>query len=217
MKLRNNTQIILSTIVCLVPIVLTLVLYKKLPEQVPIHFDINGVPDNYASKAIAGFLFPCLLAGFNIFVHFMMNADPKKQNANKIIRLVGFWIFPVVSLITVPMTLFKGLNYDVPVVTICTVMIGLMFLIIGNYLPKSRQSYTVGIRLPWTLDNEENWNKTHRFAGFVWVIGGLAEIVSAFIGNNNIQFVVMALVLILPIAYSYLLYCKQNKDKETKS
>ena len=217
MKLRNNAQIILTTIVCLVPIVLTLVLYKKLPEQVPIHFDINGVPDDYASKAIAGFLFPCLLAGFNVFVHFMMNADPKKQNANKTIRLVGFWIFPIVSLITVPMTLFKGLNYDVPVVTICTVMIGLMFLIIGNYLPKSRQSYTVGIRLPWTLDNEENWNKTHRFAGFVWVLGGLAEIVSAFIGNNNIQFVVMALVLILPIAYSYILYCKQNKDKETKS
>ncbi|MBP8639910.1 MAG: SdpI family protein [Oscillospiraceae bacterium] len=216
MKPRNNVQIILSTIVCLVPIVLTLALYKKLPEQVPIHFDMNGVPDNYASKAIAGFLFPVLLAAFNVFVHFMMNSDPKKQNANKIIRLVGFWIFPVVSLITVPMTLFKGLNYDVPVVTICTAMIGLLFLIIGNYLPKSRQSYTVGIRLPWTLDNEENWNKTHRFGGFVWVLGGLVEIVSAFVRSYSIQFAVIALVVILPIAYSYLLFRKQIKDKEPK-
>ena len=214
MKLRNNAQIISSTIVCLVPIALTLILYKKLPEQVPIHFDINGNPDNYASKAVAGFLFPCLLAGFNLFVHFMMNADPKKQNANQIIRLVGFWTFPVVSLITVPVTLFKGLDYNVPVVPICTALVGLLFLIIGNYLPKSRQSYTVGIRLPWTLDNEENWNKTHRFGGFVWVLGGLVVIVNAFIGSYSIMFAIIALVVILPIGYSYLLYRKQVKEKE---
>ena len=88
MKLRNNAQIILSTLVCLVPIALTLALYDKLPAQVPIHFDLNGEPDNYSSKAVAGFLFPCLLAAFNLFVHFIMNADPKKQNANKIIKLV---------------------------------------------------------------------------------------------------------------------------------
>lgn len=214
MKIRNNSQIILSTLICLVPIALTLVLFKKLPEQVPIHFDMNGDPDNYASKAVAGFLFPCLLAILNLFVHFMMNADPKKQNANKIIKLVGFWTFPVVSLITVPITLFKGLDYNVPVVPICTALVGLLFLIIGNYLPKSRQSYTVGIRLPWTLDNEENWNKTHRFGGFVWVLGGLVVIVNAFIGNYNIMFAVIALVVILPIGYSYLYYRKQVKEKE---
>ena len=214
MKLRNNAQIILSTLVCLVPIALTLALYDKLPAQVPIHFDLNGEPDNYSSKAVAGFLFPCLLAAFNLFVHFIMNADPKKQNANKIIKLVGFWIFPVVSLITVPITLFKGLGYNLPVVAICTALTGLLFLIIGNYLPKSRQSYTVGIRLPWTLDNEENWNKTHRFAGFVWVLGGLAIIINAFIASFNILIIVTVLAVVLPIVYSYLLYRKQGNNKE---
>lgn len=214
MKLRNNAQIVLSTLVCLVPIVLTVVLYDKLPAQVPIHFDMNGEPDNYATKAIAGFLFPVLLAAFNLFVHFIMNADPKKQNANRIIRLVGLWTFPVVSLITVPITLFKGLDYDVPVVAICTALVGLLFLIIGNYLPKSRQSYTVGIRLPWTLDNEENWNKTHRFGGFVWVLGGLAVIINAFVGSFNILLIVTPAVVILPMVYSYLLYRKQTKIKE---
>ncbi len=214
MKLRNNAQIILSTLVCLVPIALTLALYDKLPAQVPIHFDLNGEPDNYSSKAVAGFLFPCLLAAFNLFVHFIMNADPKKQNANKIIKLVGFWIFPVVSLITVPITLFKGLGYNLPVVAICTALTGLLFLIIGNYLPKSRQSYTVGIRLPWTLDNEENWNKTHRFAGFVWVLGGIAIIINAFIASFNILIIVTVLAVVLPIVYSYLLYRKQGNNKE---
>ena len=214
MKLRNNAQIILSTLVCLVPIALTLALYDKLPAQVPIHFDLNGEPDNYSSKAVAGFLFPCLLAAFNLFVNFIMNADPKKQNANKIIKLVGFWIFPVVSLITVPITLFKGLGYNLPVVAICTALTGLLFLIIGNYLPKSRQSYTVGIRLPWTLDNEENWNKTHRFAGFVWVLGGIAIIINAFIASFNILIIVTVLAVVLPIVYSYLLYRKQGNNKE---
>lgn len=210
MKIKNNIQAILSTLVCLVPILLTLALFDKLPPQVPIHFGTNGEPDNYASKAIAGFLFPCLFAGLNLFVRFIMNTDPKKKNANPVIRAVGLWAIPVLSLILIPVTLFKGMGYDLPIYIISTALIGLMFLIIGNYMPKSRQSYTVGIRLPWTLDNEENWNKTHRFAGFVWVLGGLVVIANAFIGNAYIMLGVIVLLFILPIIYSYRLYRKQS-------
>jgi len=214
MKTKNNVQAILSTLVCLIPILLTLALYNELPNQVPIHFGMNGEPDNYASKTIAGFVFPCILAALNLFVHFIMNADPKRKNASPVIRAVGLWTVPVSSLIFVPITLFKGMGYDIPVDIVCTALIGLLFLIIGNYMPKSRQSYTVGIRLPWTLDNEENWNKTHRFAGFIWVLGGLIVIGNAFIGSVYILFVIIALLVILPIIFSYRLYRRQMKEKE---
>lgn len=214
MKIKNNTQVILSTLVCLLPIILSLILYDKLPNQLPIHFGMNGEPDNYASKAIAAFLFPCLLAALNLFVHIIMNADPKRKNANIVVRGVALWTSPIVSLIFVPITLFKGMGYDIPIETVSFSLIGLMYLILGNYMPKSRQSYTVGIRLPWTLDNEENWNKTHRFGGFVWVLGGLAIIVNAFIGNFYFFFAVTALLVILPIIYSYLLYRKQSNENE---
>lgn len=214
MKIKNKMQVILSTLVCLLPIILALILYDKLPDQLPIHFGTNGEPDNYASKAIAAFLFPCLLAALNLFIHFIMDTDPKRKNANIVVRGVGLWTAPIVSLIFVPITLFKGMGYDIPIETVSFSLIGLMFLIIGNYMPKSRQSYTVGIRLPWTLDNEENWNKTHRFGGFIWVLGGLAVIVNAFIGNLYFFFAVTALLVIFPIIYSYLLYRKQVNKKE---
>lgn len=216
MKNKVNAQAALSTLVCLLPILLGLVVYDKLPAQVPIHFDINGVADNFAPKAIACFLLPAGLAIGNLLVHFIMSADPKKANANNVIRTVGLWAIPVSSLIFVPMTIFKSMGYGVPVTTIASLLVGLLFLIIGNYMPKSRQSYTVGIRLPWTLDNAENWNKTHRFSGFVWVLGGLAVIVNAFIGNVYIMLAVIVLATVLPIVYSYLLYRKQtyNKDEE---
>lgn len=214
MKNKPNVQALLSTLVCLIPIILGIALYDKLPDLLPTHFGMNGEADSYSSKAIACFVFPCVLAVANLVVHFSVNADPKKANSNIVIRTLGFWIVPAVALIFVPVTLFKGLGYDVPIVMISSALVGLLFLIIGNYMPKSRQSYTVGIKLPWTLDNEENWNKTHRFSGFVWVIGGLIVIVNTFIGSVYIMLSVIALLVILPIVYSYLLYRSQNTKKE---
>lgn len=214
MKNKSNVQALLSTLVCLIPIILGIALYDKLPDLLPTHFGMNGEADSYSSKAIACFVFPCVLAVANLVVHFSVNADPKKANSNIVIRTLGFWIVPAVALIFVPVTLFKGLGYDVPIVMISSALVGLLFLIIGNYMPKSRQSYTVGIKLPWTLDNEENWNKTHRFSGFVWVIGGLIVIVNTFIGSVYIMLSVIALLAILPIVYSYLLYRSQNTKKE---
>ncbi|NCB74700.1 MAG: DUF1648 domain-containing protein [Clostridia bacterium] len=214
MKNRVFTQAVLSFLVCLVPILLTLSLYDKLPDRVPIHFGMNGQPDNYASKAIAGFLFPALLGALNLFVHFSMNTDPKKRNANPVIRAIGLWTIPVMSLIFVPITLFKGLGYEIPIVTVSTALVGLLILVIGNYLPKSRQSYTVGIKLPWTLDSEENWNKTHRLSGFVWVLGGLIIIANAFIGSIYVLFAVIALIAVFPVVCSYLIYRGTLSKKE---
>lgn len=216
MKNKFNKQAILSTIVCLLPMILGLALYKKLPDQLPTHFDINGNADSYSSKAIACFVFPAGIALINLFTHFILNADPKKRNANVVIRSIGLWAVPVASIIFIPVTLFKGLGYDIPITMICSLLAGLLILITGNYLPKSRQSYTVGIRLPWTLNNEENWNRTHRFGGFVWVIGGLAILVNTFIGSLIVMIAIIVVITVLPVGYSYILYCKQTINKEEK-
>ncbi len=216
MKNKAITQAVLSFLVCLVPILLTLSLYDKLPDRVPIHFGMNGEADNYASKAVAGFLFPFLLGTLDLFVHFSMNTDPKKRNASPVIRAIGLWTIPVISLIIVPITLFKGLGYEIPIVTVSTALLGLLILVIGNYMPKSRQSYTVGIKLPWTLDSEENWNKTHRLSGFVWVLCGLVIIANAFIGSVYVLFAVIALMVVFPVVCSYLIYRKEQIKKGVK-
>jgi len=88
------------------------------------------------------------------------------------------------------------------------VLMGVLFVIIGNYLPKCKQNYTIGIKIPWTLNNEENWNKTHRFAGWLWTACGLLVILTGFIGGFWLFMIVTLLMVFAPIIYSYLLHRK---------
>lgn len=92
------------------------------------------------------------------------------------------------------------------------ILVGVVFIIIGNYLPKCRQSYTVGIKLPWTLDSEENWNRTHRMAGGLWMAGGAVLMLLSLLGQISV-FIFLPVVLVMtlvPTVYSYLLYRKLN-------
>lgn len=90
------------------------------------------------------------------------------------------------------------------------VFVGLIFIVIGNYLPKCRHNYTVGIRLPWTLDNEDNWNHTHRFAGYVWIIAGVVTLLSVFLSHAAVVWVAAIFVASLsPLVYSFV-YAKRH-------
>lgn len=96
-------------------------------------------------------------------------------------------------------------------------LLGVIFIVIGNYLPKCRQNYTIGIKLPWTLSDEENWDKTHRFAGKIWMLCGVLEIIVGFLPIAQFEIVTIALILLatIPIAvYSYLFY-RKRWDRES--
>jgi uncharacterized membrane protein len=104
-----------------------------------------------------------------------------------------------------------ALGHKVSVEIIMPLFMGALFVIIGNYMPKCKQSYTMGIKLPWTLDDEENWNKTHRMAGFLWVTGGVVIMATAITGALWISFVLFVPMVAVPVVYSYLLYKNKNK------
>ena len=93
------------------------------------------------------------------------------------------------------------------------VVMGLLLAIIGNWLPKCKQTYTLGIKLPWTLADENNWNRTHRFAGPVWVVCGMVIVLCGLIGGAFLWVMVAAfLVMVLaPTVYSYLLFKRGNR------
>lgn len=210
MKNKTIFPAVLSTLLCLTPMLLALVLYDKLPDQLPIHFNAAGEADNYTSKAVACFAMPGGLAALNLFVHFTLNADPKKDNARGAVRTLGLWLIPVLSVIVSVITLFKGMGHDIPIEIILPAMIGVLFIILGNYLPKCRQNYTVGIKLPWTLNSEDNWNKTHRMAGVLWMVGGLILVVCSLlqIGMVAVMITIIFALALVPMIYSYFLYRK---------
>ncbi|MDQ0271742.1 SdpI family protein [Cytobacillus purgationiresistens] len=210
MTRKIDRTLIITTLICLLPIVLAFVLYNKLPDQIAIHWDSAGTPDNFAPKAIAVWGLPLLMAGINIFSYFMIQNDPKNANASSVLKQLGLWILPITSVIIIPVTLFKAIGYNIPIQTLVPVMVGVIIIVCGNYLPKSKQSYTVGIKLPWTLHSKENWNRTHRMAGFLWVFGGVCMVIGGFLNINwlPITLLLVAVLVGLPFMYSYSLYKK---------
>jgi len=210
MKRKIDRTLIITTLICLLPIVIGLVLYDKLPNQIAIHWNAVGTPDNFAPKVIAVWGLPILMAGIHLFVLFMMQKDPKKANVSTVLKQLGIWIIPILSLILTPVTLFKALGYNIPIEILVPVMVGVIITVCGNYLPKCKQNYTVGIRLSWTLNSNENWNKTHRMAGYLWTIGGIILIIGGFstIYWMPIILIIVAVLVGVPVIYSYSLHKK---------
>ena len=206
----ETKRMILTTAICLLPILAGLALYSRLPEQVPTHFDFNGNPDGWSSRAFAVFGIPGLMAAINLFLHICLEKDPKRANMSAALKRISLWVIPVLSVLTSGLTLGAAMGWPVHVETAIPVLVGGLFLLVGNYLPKTKQSYTMGIRLPWTLDSEENWNRTHRLSGFLWVAAGAAFILLSLLRLWNIWLLgaLLLALIFVPIGYSYFLHKK---------
>ena len=203
---KHKTTLIVTSLTMLLPMLVGLLLWEQLPEQVPSHWGIDGQVDGWSSKAFAVFGFPAILLALHWLCVLASTTDPKHKNYHpKMIRLV-LWLCPVMTLILNAMVYATALGYALSAEIILPLIVGLLFLVVGNLLPKCQQSYTMGIKLPWTLASEENWNKTHRFAGKLWVIGGIFTMATAIFGCFWILIGVLALMTLLPTVYSYQLY-----------
>ena len=212
---KNKTHIILSSFVVLIPMLLGIILWKFMPDEMIItHWGVGGVADRWSSKAFAVFGMPLIFLLAHWVGIYMVSRDPKNKGQNgKILRTV-IWVIPVMSILTCGFTDLIALGYDIGINTVVFGLMGLMFILIGNYLPKCKQNYTIGVRVVWALQNEENWNKTHRFTGKLWVVGGFATLFGVFIPDDwmMMMYVLIGIALILsllPIAYSYWYYRKQ--------
>lgn len=207
--MRNKT-VLLSTMLCLLPMILSLVVYEQLPNQVAVHFDYSGTPDTYMPKLIAAFGLPILLALLNLYVQFRVEKDPKGERAPSMLRTLSKWSVPIISMIAIPITLFMALGKNIPIVMIISAIVGIVVVVSGNYLPKCKQNNTIGIKLPWTLEDDETWNHTHRFAGFIWVIGGSVIVINAFLQIHYVIFAVIVCLVVLPFVYAYVFYSRKR-------
>ena len=205
---KNLKLLILPSILTLLPILAGVVLWNQLPEQMPTHWNAAGEVDGWSSKPFAVFGLPLILVAAQWLCVLATTTDPKRQNHSEKIYHLVFWIMPVLSIVLHAVTYLTVLGVGVRMEMVMPIFMGLLFVIIGNYLPKCKQSYTIGIKIPWTLNNEENWNKTHRLAGWVWVIGGIAIMLTGFFGGFVAFFVITLVMVLVPAIYSYLLHRK---------
>ena len=205
---KNLKTLIITSIVILLPILAGIFLWNQLPDPMPSHWNASGEIDGWSSKPFAVFGLPLILLAAQWLCMLGTAADPKKNNhPEKIMHLV-LWIIPVMSVVMHTVVYLIALGYGVRMEMVVPVLIGVIFTIIGNYMPKCKQNYTIGIKIPWTLDNEENWNKTHRFAGFLWTACGVLIMLTGFIGGVWVFLPITFLMVLAPIIYSYILHKK---------
>ena len=204
-------------ILILLPYVYLAMVWNQLPAEVPTHFDINGKPDDWSSRIFL-LLVP---GGMGLFLYLLLLVIPYLDPKKKIhmmgsryynFRLVLTLFFSVLSIYLVYVS--KEGKMDNP--NILLALIGGLFVAMGNYFQAVRPNYFIGIRTPWTLENEEVWRKTHRLGGRLWVVGGLIIIIMALLFNSSINisifFAAIALTMgLIPVVYSYFEYKRITK------
>lgn len=205
---KNWGILIVTSIIILLPILVGVILWDKLPNEIPSHWNLSGEVDAWSSKATVVFGMPLLMLALQWVGVFATLTDPKKKNhGSKVIHLV-FWLIPTICIVLSAVSYFAAMGKEVNVEITVPAFLGFIFVVIGNYLPKCKQNYTIGIKIPWTLSNEENWNKTHRLAGRLWVICGIVIMLSGFFGLIWIVISALVIMCLLPFVYSYILYRK---------
>ena len=203
-------RMMITSLVTILPMFVGFLLWNKLPDTMATHFGSDNMPNGWSSKTFAVIGLPLFLLLLHWFSVGVTLNDPKKKNIGKMMFTVVFWIIPIVSLFANGATLLYALGWKVDISLIISILIGFVFILLGNYLSKNRQNYTVGIKLPWTLSSEENWDKTHRMASKLWVVGGILIIANGFIRNTILLLFVLIILIVVPTSYSFFLYRKQK-------
>ncbi len=207
-KIRFTKTSKISVIVSiLIVIIFNLTFYSKMPDMVPNHWNFNGEVDGYTTKFNGFILLPIALVLSGIFLNFMLDNDPKNKNQKNMAITIGKISMPGILLLIMVLQTVFGLGIEFDVNLVVNFLLGILFIAIGNYLPKAKRNYTVGIKLPWTLNSDENWNKTHRLGGILFILAGILFIANIFISSEIIVYI-MIFTFILPAIYSFYLYTK---------
>lgn len=210
----HKKQLLLSSAATLLPVLVGLLLWNRLPARMTTHWGADGNADGWSSRTVAVFVVPLILLAVQWLCVLITTWDPQNREQNRKVFRMVLWIMPMVSFFTCGITYAVALGKTFHMDTITLLMIGLMFVIIGNYLPKCKQNRTIGIKVKWTLANEENWNVTHRLCGKLWVAGGLLMMTCIFLPTGIIPWALVLLLTMLavaPVIYSYTYYQKQIK------
>ncbi len=188
--------------------------YPQLPARVPMHWNIMGAIDNYMPKEYAVWIIPFFSLALFVFLKLIPSFDPNKKKYQlfepewQIIQTVFICFFAYMQGIVFYASFYPTLQIMKPLF----IGMGILFILMGNYLSKIRQNYFLGIKVPWTLASEDNWNKTHRFASFTFVTMGIVVLLEGFFIWKAAPVIFGSILLAssLPVMYSYLLF--KNKQ-----
>lgn len=166
--------LIITSVVCLIPILLGLALWDALPDKIAIHFNFKGEPDNYASKAFAVFGIPLLMVLFQVICCVASDVGAKKQSDNNKFELIAKWIIPCITVALYVITLGFSLGWNIDMRKAVGLICGIILIVVGNYMPKFDR--VKNMRL-----DKEKAKKVNRFTGYLTVIMGILSVITMFL------------------------------------
>lgn len=211
---KNKWKLLITSVVILLPIVFGMLVWDQLPEQMITHWGVDGTADGRSKREFAVFAVPIFILLVHWLCIFCTSKDPKNAGQSSKVFDMVLWICPITSLFVGGMMYMAALEKEVKPYSFVSLFLGLLLIVIGNYLPKCKQNSTIGLRVKWTLEDEENWNATHRFSGKVWVVSGVLVMACVFLPEALSFYFILVFVLIpalLSGGYSYYYKMKQGK------
>lgn len=214
MKLKQEIPLI---VIVLLPFIYLAYVWNQLPEKVPIHWNIKGEIDRYGEK-IELLLIPFLLP-FLVYIIFLVipKIDPKNK-LNKMgnkLQTLKVWMTTLMSILAL-FIIYSAKNQSFANPNYIVLLIGVLYIILGNYFKTIKANYFIGIRTPWTLENETVWRETHKLGGKMWFIGGIIVVLSSLILDKQPNFIlfliITGIISIIPIVYSYIIFKKEKKN-----
>ncbi len=212
---KNKLKVILSAIFILLPMLFGIIMWNDLPNTMTTHWGADGNADGFSGKAFAVFGVPCIILILHFICLWLTLLDKKQKEQNPKALSIIFGIFPIISIWANGIMYRAAFGFESNLILIDPIIVGLMLVFMGNYLPKIKQNRTLGIKTGWAMHNEENWNKTHRFGGKVWFIGGLILLCAVLLPAKAIVGAVLFVIImiaVLPFIYSYLIYRQHRKN-----
>lgn len=202
-------------LVFIITLLIGIFIFSKLPTCIPIHFDISGEADNYGSRWTI-FLAPGINFAIILLAESLRKIDPKSGTYKKF-EPYYYKIHFIIALLMLGVQLLiisYTFGYEVNVSRIMPLIMGLMFIFLGNMMPKIKPNYFVGIKTSWTLASEKIWYLTHRLTGKVWAIGGILTIFTVFLPNKVIIWtfmIILTVLVLIPVFASLYFYHKYEK------
>lgn len=211
-----------SFILLLVTFIASFYFYLKFPEQVPTHWGIDGQVDGWSNKFVGAFLFPGIILISYLLFLFLPMFDPRSERYEQFQKTYAIFKNIIIGFMVLIYFIasFSALGYDIPVGKIMTILVGLLFVVLGNYMGKLKSNWFVGIKTPWTLSSEDVWNRTHSFGGKIFVICGLIIMFMNWYPVCFRLYIFFAVIIALVFgnfAYSYYLFKKEKKDEKNNN
>jgi uncharacterized membrane protein len=187
-------------------VVVSAIVYNRLPQRVPVHWALSGQVDRYGSRLEAVAVLPILMLASWLLLRFLPRIDPLRSNYEKFADTYALFINSLVALLAVMQgaMLAAALGYPVSMNRIVPALVGILLTILGHSLPRARPNWWFGIRTPWTLSNDRVWARTHRVGGYLMVIAGALMVGAALLDTP--WALVVAFIAVLAAGFGSVVY-----------